>query len=47
MTVFTSYDTPAISSGRTPHAWTHLMATTKNRSRCHSPAERLPNMPTG
>jgi hypothetical protein len=24
-----------------------VMAATKNSSRCHSPAERLPNMPTG
>jgi hypothetical protein len=24
VTVFTSYDTLAISSGRTPHTWTHL-----------------------
>jgi hypothetical protein len=25
VTVFTSYDTLAISSGRTPHTWTHLL----------------------
>ena len=43
MTVFTSYDTLAISSGRTPHTWTHLASGAWTRCPIASMAFALPD----